>query len=203
VEIKLAEVKDAVLYIDNIVIEGKICDIDKKEGRISFELKPGSPLSTAEMGKKAEVFFECEGHKYFISGKTFFQPPSRVLITTDTDIDIDKRKEKRIETPALPATISCTQGVFHKKHVIKSTIINLSMKGAKVETSEPLNRDIQYEIETHFPYHHSSIEFRSSIIVKHCLHYRNIFINGIVFININVDSENNLKKYLFGEKKQF
>jgi len=58
VEIKVAEIKNAALYIDNTTIEGNIVEIDRDGRKIYFELKPGSPFSTAEMGKRAELFFE-------------------------------------------------------------------------------------------------------------------------------------------------
>lgn len=203
VEIKVDEVKNAALYIDNTTIEGKILEIDKNGRKIFFELKPGSPFSTAEMGKRAELLFEQGTNKYFIAGKIFFQPPSKVIITPETDAEIDKRTETRHETRSLPATISYMHGVFRKKHTIKSTIINLSMKGARLEADEPLNNDLSYEIQIMFPFHHASLEFRASFIVKNCHHYRNIFIHGIVFTDMDMESESNLKKYLFGEKKKF
>lgn len=199
----MAEIKNAALYIDNTTIEGNIVEIDRDGRKIYFELKPGSPFSTAEMGKRAELFFEQGNNRYFVAGKTFFQPPSKVIITPETNAEIDKRTERRRETRSLPATISHTSGVFHKKHLIKSTVINLSMKGARVETSEPLTNDIAYEIEISFPFHHTSLEFSAPFTVKNCSHYRNIFIHGIVFTDINPEAGNNLKKYLFGEKIRF
>ncbi|MBN1446206.1 MAG: PilZ domain-containing protein, partial [Candidatus Omnitrophica bacterium] len=147
--------------------------------------------------------FEHTGNKYFISGKTFFQSHSTVLITPETDIDIDKRSELRLEVPSLPGTISHTSGVFHKKHTLKCTIINMSLKGARVETSEQLSIDIPYALEIFFPYHHTTINFLSSFLVKNFRHYRNIYIHGISFINMDPESEGNLKKYLFGGKKLF
>ena len=202
-EIQVTDVKNAVLLVDNLSIEGKILNIDKNGGKITFELKPGSPFSTAEMGKKGEVLFEYTGHKYFISGKTFFQPPSRVLITPDTDAEIEKRSEKRIETPSIPGTISYTSGVFHKKHVIKCTVINLCMKGARVETLEPLGKDIAYDISIALPYHHATIDFYAPLLVKNCRHYRNIFNHGVSFPSLDDESVRNLKKYLYGDRRAF
>ncbi len=200
----MAETRNAALYIDNTTIEGRISEVEKNGQKICFELKPGSPFSTAEMGKRAELFFDQGNNRYFISGKIFFQPPSKVIITPETDAEIDKRKSVRKETPALPASISNTHtGVFHKKHIIKGSIIDISMKGARIETSEPLNSDASYNIETAFPFHHASLEFAASFIAKNCLRYHNIFIQGIVFADMDINSENNLKKYLFGEKMMF
>ncbi len=202
-EIKVAEARNAALYIDNTTIEGRIAEIDNNGGKIYFELAVGSPFSTAEMGKRAELFFEQGNNRYFIAGKIFFQPPSRVIITPETDAEIDKRAEKRNETPSLPATISYVHGVFHKKHMVKATVMNLCLKGARVETSEALATDMAYEIEIFFPFHHASLEFRASFAVKNCSHYRNIFIHGISFTDIGPESGAHLKKYLFGEKKKF
>jgi hypothetical protein len=202
VEINVAEVKKATLYVDNIRIEGKILNVEKN-GRIFFELRSGLPISISEMGKRGEVFFEHNGNKYFISGKTFFQPPSMVIINSETNPEIEKRNEVRIEVSSLPATISYEHGMFHKKHLIKSTIINLSMKGARLETDEPLNKNLLFEIDVSLPFHHTALEFHSSFIVRNNQHYRNIFIHGVTFDNIDIGSENNLKKYLFGEKTKF
>jgi hypothetical protein len=203
VDIKLTEVKKAVLYLDNVSVQGQILNVDKNDGKVTFELKPDSPISAAEMGKKGEVFFEYTGNKYFISGKTFFQSHSTVLITPETGIDIDKRTELRLEVPSLPGTISYTSGVFHKKHTIKCTVINMSLKGARLETSESLSNEMTYAIEISFPYHHTTINFLASFMVKNCRHYRNIYIHGASFINMDSESEDNLKKYLFGGKKLF
>ncbi len=199
-EIKLEEVKNVFLYIDNSIIEGKIAEIDPVGKKVVFEFKPGSPLITADMGKRGEVFFEYKGTRYFVAGKTFFQPPSRAMITAETDIEVERRKYVRAETPALPATVSCTSGIFKKRHIIKSTILNISVKGAKIETSEQLERDTHYDIETSFPYHHSKLDFKASFVIKNTGRYRNLFIYGIQFVEMDMISENNLKMYLFGSK---
>ncbi|MCM8777249.1 MAG: PilZ domain-containing protein [Candidatus Omnitrophica bacterium] len=199
-EIKLEEVKNVFLYIDNSIIEGKIVEIDPSVKKVVFEFKPGSPLITADMGKRGEVFFEYKGNRYFVAGKTFFQPPSRAMITVETNIEIERRKDVRAETPALPATVSYKSGIFKKKHIVKSTILNISMKGAKIETSEQLEREISYDIETSFPYHHSKLDFIASFIIKNTGRYRNLFIYGIQFVEMDMISENNLKRYLFGPK---
>ncbi len=200
-EINIAEIKKAEIYIDNSVISGKITEIDKKQGKIYFELPVDSPFSIATMGKRAELFFEHEGKKYFIAGKIFFQPPSKVIMTPDTDAEIEKRADKRLEAPSLPATISY-HGVFHKKHMIKGTIINISLKGARIEADEVLSKDSSYELYTSFPFHHTCLQFHSFFVVRNHQPYRNIFINGVSFTDMDIESENNLKKYLFrGQKK--
>ncbi len=196
--IKAAETKNAELYIDNTTITGKILEIDRK-GDVCFELNKGSPFSTSEMGKRAELFFEQENKKYFIAGRIFFQPPSKVIIKPDTDAEIEKRDAKRSETPSLPATI-LYHGIFHKRYTIRGTVINISMKGARVETAEQLKDDISYTIIITLPFHHTSFEFQAPFIVRNHQHYRNIFINGISFTDMDIESENRLKKYLFGEK---
>jgi len=47
------------------------------------------------------------------------------VITTETDTQVERRKEIRAETFALPATTSYTSGISRKTHIIKSTIINM------------------------------------------------------------------------------
>jgi len=185
VNIKAAETKNAELYIDNTTITGKILEIDRK-GDVCFELNKGSPFSTSDK-------------KYFIAGRIFFQPPSKVIIKPDTDAEIEKRDAKRSETPSLPATI-LYHGIFHKRYTIRGTVINISMKGARVETAEQLKDDISYTIIITLPFHHTSFEFQAPFIVRNHQHYRNIFINGISFTDMDIESENRLKKYLFGEK---
>lgn len=197
-EIKLEEVKNTFLYIDNSIIEGKIVEIEPGGRKVLFEFKPGSPTITSEMGKRGEVFFEYKGDKYFIAGKTFFQPPSKALIIAETDIEVERRKEIRKETPALPAIISHSSGLFKRKQIIKGAILNISMKGAKIECPEQLNKDINYDIETSFPYHHTKLDFKATFIIKTTRYYRNLFIHGIQFTEMDIISENNLKKYLFG-----
>ncbi|MCX8082618.1 MAG: PilZ domain-containing protein [bacterium] len=200
-EIRLEEVKNAFLYIDNSIIEGKIADIDLPKRKIIFEFNPDSPLITAEMGKRGEIFFEYKGSKYFIAGKTFFQPPSRAMVTAETNIEVERRRELRFETPALPATIFYTAGMFRKRHIIKGTILNISTKGARIETSEQLEQDISYDVETSFPYRHSKLDFKASFIIKNTGKYRNLYIYGIQFTNMDIVSESNLKRYLFGSKQ--
>jgi len=200
VEIKLEEVKNAFLYIGNSVIEGRIIELSPGVNKILFEFKPGSPFITADMGKRGELFFEYKGTRYFVAGKTFFQPPSRVMIAVETDIETERRKDIRAETPALPASISYTSGFFKKKHIIKSTILNISIKGARIETSEPLDSNINYDLETSFPYHHSKLDFKASFVIKNTGRYRNLFIYGIQFTDMDIISENNLKRYLFGPR---
>lgn len=196
-EIKLEEIRNAFLYIDNAIIEGKIVEITPPGRKIIFEFKPGSPFIIADMGKRGELFFEYRGTKYFIAGKTFFQPPSRAMITAETDIESERRKDIRIETPALPANISYTAGLLRKKRIIKSTILNICMKGARIETSEPLEKNINYDIETHFPYRRSQLDFKASFIVKNAGKYRDLYVYGIQFTEMDIISENNLKRYMF------
>jgi len=74
------------------------------------------------------------------------------------------------------------------------------MKGAKIETSEPLDSNINYDLETSFPYHHSKLDFKASFVIKNTGRYRNLFIYGIQFTDMDIISENNLKRYLFGPR---
>lgn len=202
-DINITQIISAALYIDNTTIEGKILDFGKKGERIVFELLPNASFFTSETGKRAELFFEQEGRKYFIAGKVFFQPPSRVIITPETDTQIERRSEKRLETQSLLAVVSYTHGVFHKKHVMKGTIISMSIKGVRVETRELLSNDMSYEINTSLPFHHVFLEFNASFVVRNSMHYRNTFISGAMFTGMNIESENNLKKYLFGRQIKF
>ncbi|MDD3726148.1 MAG: PilZ domain-containing protein [Candidatus Ratteibacteria bacterium] len=194
--IKLEEVKNAFLYIDNSIIEGKITEIDHTEKKVLFEFNPDSPTITAEMGKRGEVFFEYKGNRYFVSGKVFFQPPLKALIVVESNIEIERRQYFRKETPALPAIVSYTSGVFKKRRDIKATVLNICEKGARIEISEPLDKNTHYDIETSFPYHHTKIDFKASFSIKNFRQYRNIFIYGIYFSEMDITSETNLKKYL-------
>lgn len=199
-EINLSEIKNAFLCVGNDIIGGTICEINPSMSKLLFEFKPDSPLAIANMGTRGEALFEYNGNRYFIAGKVFFQPPSKALMTTETNAEIEKRKERRCETPSLPATISYATGIFKKRRIIKSTIINISLGGARTKTAEPLFNNICYDIKTTFPYRHSQLDFKASFFLKNTDSFRDLYISGVQFTELDLVSESNLKRYLFKRK---
>lgn len=189
------------LFIDSQKIEGSIVEIDKT-GKIFFELKEGVVTAALEIGKNVIISFNSSGKKCFVSGKMFFQPPHRIVITPETDVEEEKRADIRKEMPSLPAKIICQHKFFHHEE-IKTAITDLSIKGARIETSKPLKEKAVYTLDTLFPYHHQQLSFTASFQIKSCKMVHTSFSYGIYFLEMDILSENNLKKYLFGEHAKY
>ena len=196
--IDLNTAENLCLFIGNRKIEGKVVEIDRS-GKIFFEINEGTITSAMEIGKHINISFDMDGKKCFIAGKMFFQPPRKILITPETDVEREKRDEARKETPALPATVICKHKLFRHEE-IKAVINDLSIKGARIESPKPLKKDVIYTIDTSFPYHHQQLSFAASFQVRHSYVIHNTSCYGITFLEMDIISEGNLKKYLFGER---
>ncbi|MCM8830091.1 MAG: PilZ domain-containing protein [Candidatus Omnitrophica bacterium] len=192
-DIKVEEIKNAFLSIDNSIVEGEIEEI-KNRDRILFKLKPDAIIPSSSTGKRGEVFFEYRSNKYFGAGKVFFQSHSKVLILLETDIGINKRHEIRKEIPGLPAIVYTHGGIF--KHSIKCVILDISLSGARIETTEELEKNRMYNIECTFLYRQTKLEFKASFFIKNSTSSHNIFRYGIYFSGMDPISQKNLNKYL-------
>lgn len=197
----LTNATDVILLIDNKTIEAEIIEISQ-DSKILCEVKEGMVIPPIEIGKQTSVSFNISGQQYFVVGKILFQPPRRIVITTETELHTERREEIRLETPFLPATVTY-QHKFFRHEKIKAVITNMSLKGARIETSGHLKEKAVYNLETYFPYHHQQLFFFSSFCIKNWRISRNIFSYGVLFINMDISSENNLKKYLFGDQMKF
>ncbi|HNS33157.1 MAG TPA: PilZ domain-containing protein [bacterium] len=195
--IDLTSITNAKLLIDNRTVEGRIIEIDRL-GKIFFELREGNLTSAMEIGKKVNIVFDISGKSHFIAGKMFFQPPQKIIITPETDVQEEKRGNPRMSAPSLPATVTSQHRFFHHDE-IKVLITDMSMKGARIESTKPMKEQVLYNLATHFPYHHQQLPFSSSFHIKNCRSIHNVISYGILFFDMDIESEQNLKKYLFGD----
>ena len=190
----IKNVKEVEIVCDNLKIKATPVEIDTW-GKIIFEVPEEHHYSTGEMGKRGEVFFQIGGKKYFISGRIFAQSPHRILMTPETDIEEDRRSEERFEVPSLPAKIKYKRGFFHHEE-IRGTILELSLRGAKIETGRELKEDTLYELETFFPFRHKNLKFITKFRVKNSKPVRRLFVNGVLFEEPEYECRKNLEKYI-------
>ncbi len=147
------------------------------------------------MGKKATVFCSVKGKRLFITGKAFFQTPSRVLLRPETELQPDRREELRYETPALAASIS-GEKCFFRQERFNSTILEISLHGANIETRHLLKKKTVYYMETAFPYHHETLEFSSSIAPAETRKKHDLYIHRVVFTYTDIVPQSNLARYI-------
>ena len=192
--IDLSEVKDVKIFVGNLEIEGEITEVDNL-GKIFIKVPPTSHCITGEINKKGVITFFYGGKKYVVGGRIHCQSPYKIIFTPETDIEEEKRRDIRVETPAIPVEISFKAGLFHKGN-IRGEILDLSSTGASIQTFKPLEKDITYSISCDFPYKHKKLPFSAKCVLKNLREYRNSFINGVEFVEIDPVSFENLKKYL-------
>ena len=199
--IDLISATNVSLLIGNKSISGRIIEIDRN-GKIFFEIKEGSVTSAMEIGKKVSIFFDINGKKHFISGKMWFQPPHKVIITPETDTGEEKRHDTRIETPSLPAIVTCHHG-FLRNEERRVIVTNLSPGGCRIETQKPMKEELEYVIGMNLPYHHQQLSFSSPCKISNGRSVHSLMSYGLFFTNMDIQSDSNLKKYLSGEKSSF
>ncbi|MCM8804382.1 MAG: PilZ domain-containing protein [Candidatus Omnitrophica bacterium] len=190
----LKKIKKVSIFVDNEKINGEIIEIDKW-GKMIISVPSEVKTIPVELGKRGEIFFEEEDKKFFISGKIFSQGIERMVFLPETDILTEKRKDERYEVPFLPAKLKTKTGILHKEE-ITGNIINISLSGAKIETQIPLKENFIYDFETTFYIRHKPYPFYAKVKLKHIKKVRNIFLNGINFIDIDYIYLENLKKYI-------
>ncbi len=192
--IDLSKVKDLKILVENLEIEGKITEIGDL-GKIFIEIPVNSHSFIGEINKKGVITFFYGGKKYVVGGRIHCQSPYKIIFTPETNIEEEKRRDIRVETPAIPVEISFKAGLFHKGN-IRGEILDLSSTGASIQTFKPLEKDITYSISCNFPYKHKKLPFSAKCVLKNLREYRNSFINGVEFVEIDSYSIENLKKYL-------
>jgi len=192
--IDLSEVENLKIVVENLEIEGEITEVDNL-GKIFIKVPESSHCVTGEINKKGIIIFFYKEKKYIIGGKVHCQSPHKIIFTPETDIEEEKRKDIRVETPAIPVEISFKAGFFHKGN-LRGEILDLSSIGASIETLKPLEKNITYSISSIFPYKHKKLSFSAKCVLKNLREYRRSFINGVEFVEIDPYSLENLKKYL-------
>jgi len=197
--IDLSKVENLKIFVENLEISGKITEVDNR-GKTFIKVSADSHCVTGEINKKGVIIFFYKEKKYIIGGKVHCQSPYKIIFTPETDIEEEKRKDIRVETPAIPVEISFKAGLFHKGN-IRGEILNLSSTGASIETLKPLEKDITYSISCIFPYKHKKLPFSAKCVLKSLREYRNSYINGVEFSEIDPFSFENLKKYIGHLKK--
>jgi len=190
----LKKIKNILIFIDNEKIKGEIIEVDKW-GKMIISVPPETKTIPVEIGKKGEVFFEKEGKTFLISGKIYSQGVERMVFLPQTDILMERRKNERYEMPLIPVKLTAKTGFFHKEE-ISGSIIDISISGVKIETNVPLKENIIYDIETTFHIKRKSFPFFAKAKLKHIEKIRNIYLNGLNFINIDFISLENLKNYI-------
>jgi len=192
--IELSNVENLKIFVENLEISGKITEVDNR-GKIFIKIPVSSHSFIGEISKKGVIIFLYEGKKYIVGGKIHSQSPYKIIFTPETDIEEEKRKDIRVETPAIPVEISFKAGFLHKGN-IRGEILDLSSTGASIETLKPLEKDITYSISCIFPYKHKKLPFSAKCVLKSLREYRNSYINGVEFSEIDPFFFENLKKYL-------
>jgi hypothetical protein len=195
-KLEITNIESIDLFISNKTISGKILEISKT-GEIICEVTDAHLISASEISKEVTLHFTVSGKKYFVIGKMFLQYPHRIIVKPERDISEEKRQEERVETPSLSAKIIYVHKFLRQKQ-IKAVIINMSLKGARIQTSQRLNLSALYNIETYFPYLHQKLPFKATFCIKNHFETSKMFSYGIFFTNLDISSENNLKRYLFG-----
>lgn len=190
----LKKIKKVLIFVDNEKIKGEIIEVDKW-GKMTINVPSGTKTIPVELGKKGEIFFEEEGKNFFISGKIFSQGTERMVFLPETDILTERREEERYEAPFIPAKLRLKTGLLHKEE-ITANVINISLSGAKIETQIPLKENVIYDFETTFYIKHKPYPFYAKVKLKYIKKVRNIFFNGINFIDIDYIYLENLKKYI-------
>ncbi|MGC8976799.1 MAG: PilZ domain-containing protein [Candidatus Ratteibacteria bacterium] len=190
----LKRIKNVLIFIENEKIKGEILEIDKW-GKMIISVPPGTKTIPVELGKRGEIFFEEGGKTFFISGKIYSQGIERMFFLPETDILTEKRKDERYEVPLIPAKLKVKIGLFHKEE-ISANIADISLSGAKIETGVPLKENLIYDFETIFHIKHKEYPFIAKVKLKHVKKLRNVFLNGINFVDVDYLSFENLKKYL-------
>ena len=192
--IDLNKVENLKIFVEKLEIEGKIVDTENA-GKIFIEIPVSSHSLIGRAEKRSFITFLYEGKKYIVGGRVYYQPPNKIIFTPETSIEEEKRKDIRVETPAIPVEISFKAGLFHKGN-IKGEIFDLSLSGASILTLKPLKKDITYFISCIFPYKHKKLPFSAKCVLRNTREYRNSFINGVEFVEIELYFFENLKKYL-------
>lgn len=192
--IELNKVQNIKIILENIETTGKITEIDNL-GKIFTEIPKEHHCLPAEINKRGILSFVYNGKNYIMGGKFHCQNPHKVVFTPETDIEEEKREEVRVETPAIPVELSFKSGLFHTE-TIRGEILDLSVKGASIETFCALKKDITYSLSCDLPYRHKKLSFSSKCILKNIRRYRTAFINGVEFTQIDPSSLDNLRKYI-------
>jgi len=190
----LKEIKNISIFIDNEKIKGEVIDVDKW-GKITISVPPETKIIPVEIGKRVEIFFEKEGKKFLISGKIFSQGRERMIFLAETDVLQERRKDERYEISLIPVRLSAKIGFFHREDILGS-IIDISLSGIKIETNLPLKENIIYDIETIFQIKRKSFPFSAKAKLIYKEKIRNVFINGLNFVEIDPISFENLKNYI-------
>ncbi|MCM8810439.1 MAG: hypothetical protein NC917_02180 [Candidatus Omnitrophica bacterium] len=199
----LKEIKKVIVFIDNEKIRGEIIDIDKW-GKMIVSVPQIKKTIPVELGKRGEIFFEKNGIEYFVSGKIFSQGVERIFFLPETDVLTEKRKKGRYETPFIKCDLIKFLGKF-RKEIIPGNIINISYSGVKVETNMPLIENFIYELRTNFVIEHKNYFFSAKCKTIYSKKLRNVFLNGLEFIEIDYFSQENLNiyiKYLLNQLKK-
>ncbi|MCM8771898.1 MAG: PilZ domain-containing protein [Candidatus Omnitrophica bacterium] len=191
---ELKNIKKVIIFIENEKIEGELIEINKW-GKMIISVPPRTKIIPVELGKRGEVFFEKDNKKYFVSGKIFSQGVERVVVLPETDILNERRKNERLETDFIPVKLVGKISLFHKEE-INGNILNISLSGAKVETSMPLKEGVFYDFQTTFFIKKKPYSFSAKCKLKFMKKIRNLYLNGVEFIEIDPLSFEILNKYI-------
>jgi len=190
----LKKIKNILIFIDNEKIKGEIIEIDKW-GKMIISVPPETKTIPVEIGKRGEIFFQEGVKNFLISGKIYSQGIERMVFIPETDIIQERRKDERYEISLIPVKLTAKTGIFHKEELLGS-ITNISISGIKVETNVPLKENIIYNIETTFYIRRKPFPFFAKAKLKHKEKIRNVYLNGLNFVDIDPISLENLKSYI-------
>ncbi|MCM8818585.1 MAG: PilZ domain-containing protein [Candidatus Omnitrophica bacterium] len=191
---ELKNVKKVKIFIDNKKIDGEIVEVDKW-GKMTISVLSEIKTIPVELGKRGEIFFEKDSQNFFVSGKIFSQGIKKLILIPDTDILEEKRKNERLETPFISVKLINKTGILHKE-IVNGNILNISFSGVKIETNIPLKENTIYDIETTFNIKHKNYLFKAKCKLIFTKKVKNVFINGLKFIDIDPYSFQNLSIYI-------
>ena len=187
-DIDLKQVKEFVIRVENLEQKARLINIGD-EGELIFEIPPGSQI-VGTLNKRGEVSFQLKGMDYSFSGNVFSPEPQKIVVIKQTEIAPDKRREDRVEAQVLPAKIK-EQGRFLEKSM-EAYIMDMSKKGAKIETEYLLIKDKEYSIETNL----GKKPFSAIFQIKNIKQREKTYIYGVMFKAMTTEDEKNLDRYL-------
>jgi len=193
VDIDITKVGEFTIITGGKEYKGKLVD-DGQKRELIFDLLPGFSCILGKLRQRGKVVFEFENKRYFISGYVYCTNHHRVTLLKDSEITLDKRTRIRFETPALPATIS-EPGRFHKD-IGKTSILDISQTGARIETHLIMKKEKTYILNTEFKTRHFLTTFQATFRIVNVEEKGGLYIYGISLEEISPDDRKKLNKYL-------
>ena len=194
-------IREFTILIDNKQYEANLLRIDK-EGELILNLVDEYEQDGSALGLKGQILFRLEDTEYFFNANLFVLTSHQMIVQKQSEIHQNRKSSSRKQVPQLIAIIS-KKGIFQQE--INASVINLSKKGANIETNHPLSKRTSYFIKFQLEkkYLPFVIAMRQEEIYFSCMfEVRNIqqrgigFCYGIIFEKISLENSRLLDTYL-------